>query len=127
MSTTAAIVPATGAFSLSPAKAATFSSSSSSSSSPSRPHYRRYTELIGNTPLIDLGSMLPEHVRAQGVRLLGKAEFLNPGFSMKDRIIARIFDSAEKAGKLVPGQVVVCASSGNTGAACAMICAARGR
>jgi len=89
---------------------------------------KRYVDLVGDTPLVDLSSLLPESVkqRAGGCYLFGKAEFLNPGFSMKDRIIVKIFNQAEEEGKLKRGQVVVCASSGNTGAACAMLCAARG-
>ncbi len=61
-----------------------------------------------------------------GVRVLGKCEFLNPGFSMKDRIIKNIFDRAESEGHLRPGGTVVAASSGNTGAAVAMLAAMRG-
>ena len=93
---------------------------------PGRVAAPRYVDLVGGTPLIDLTAMLPDEVQAHGLQLLAKAEFCNPGFSMKDRIITRIFDRAEETGQLRPGQVVVCASSGNTGAACAMICAARG-
>ena len=58
--------------------------------------------------------------------MLGKCEFLNPGFSMKDRIVKNILDKAEEAGLLLPGGTVVAASSGNTGAAVAMMAAMRG-
>ena len=61
-----------------------------------------------------------------GVRILAKCEFLNPGFSMKDRIIKNILDKAEETGKLQPGGTIVAASSGNTGAAVAMLAAMRG-
>ena len=61
-----------------------------------------------------------------GVKVLAKCEFLNPGFSMKDRIVKNIFDKAEEAGLLHPGDTVVAASSGNTGAAVAMLAAMRG-
>jgi len=60
------------------------------------------------------------------VRVLAKCEFLNPGFSAKDRIVRNIFDKAEKRGDLKPGGTVVAASSGNTGAAVAMLAAMRG-
>jgi cystathionine beta-synthase len=58
--------------------------------------------------------------------VLGKAEFMNPGFSMKDRIVQHIFNCAEERGLLKPGMTVVSASSGNTGASVAMISAMRG-
>jgi cysteine synthase len=64
--------------------------------------------------------------KTEGVRVLGKCEFLNPGFSAKDRIVRNIFDKAEARGDLKPGGVVVAASSGNTGAAVAMLAAMRG-
>ena len=60
------------------------------------------------------------------LKVLGKCEFLNPGFSMKDRIVKNILDKAEEAGLLLPGGTVVAASSGNTGAAVAMMAAMRG-
>ena len=60
------------------------------------------------------------------MKVLGKCEFFNPGFSMKDRIVKNIFDKAEEAGLLRPGGTVVAASSGNTGAAVAMLAAMRG-
>ena len=64
--------------------------------------------------------------KVDGVRILAKCEFLNPGFSMKDRIVKNILDKAERSGALRPGGTVVAASSGNTGAAVAMMCAMRG-
>ena len=60
------------------------------------------------------------------VKVLGKAEFMNPGLSHKDRIITNIIDKAEKAGKIAPGHTLCAASSGNTGASLAMIGAMRG-
>jgi len=84
----------------------------------------RYEDLIGSTPMVDITSLASPKVA--GVRVLGKCEFLNPGFSMKDRIIKNIFDKAEKNGQLKPGGTVVAASSGNTGAAVAMLAAMRG-
>jgi len=84
----------------------------------------RAIDLIGNTKLVDLSAMA--NPKVEGVKIYGKMEFQNPGYSMKDRIIKEIFDEAAASGKLQPGQTVVCASSGNTGASCAMISAMRG-
>ena len=90
------------------------------------PEFPTYEQLIGGTPLVNLNSMLSEEATARGVTLLGKAEFLNPGFSQKDRIARKIFDEAEESGALKPGGTVIAASSGNTGAAAAMMGAMRG-
>eukprot|EP00092_Neocalanus_flemingeri_P007978 GFUD01008608.1.p1 GENE.GFUD01008608.1~~GFUD01008608.1.p1 ORF type:complete len:344 (-),score=99.87 GFUD01008608.1:92-1123(-) len=84
----------------------------------------KYQDLIGSTPLVDITSLASP--RVPGVKVLGKCEFLNPGFSMKDRIVKHIFDKAEKNGLLKPGGTVVAASSGNTGASVAMLAAMRG-
>ena len=81
-------------------------------------------DIIGETPLIDLTHLLDNPT--SGVRVLAKLEYFNPGFSIKDRIVRHIFRQAEKEGKLKPGMTVVAASSGNTGAATAMLCAAKG-
>jgi cystathionine beta-synthase len=86
----------------------------------------RYESLIGCTPTVDLSSLLPAAVAAKGVQLVGKCEFLNPGFSMKDRIVRQILDDAEERGLLQQGGTLVAASSGNTGASCAMVAAMRG-
>jgi cystathionine beta-synthase len=56
-------------------------------------NYKKYADLIGNTPLIDITSLA--NPRVAGVKVLGKAEFLNPGFSMKDRIVRSILNAAE--------------------------------
>jgi len=85
---------------------------------------QRYQDLIGSTPMVDITSLA--NPRVPGVKVLGKCEFLNPGFSMKDRIVKNIFDKAEQNGLLRPGGTVVAASSGNTGAAVAMLAAMRG-
>lgn len=92
------------------------------------PEYKRYADLIGDTPLVDLSSLITPSpmLPAGSVKLLAKAEFLNPGFSIKDRIMRNIMDDAEASGALKPGMTVVAASSGNTGAATAMMCAMRG-
>jgi S-sulfo-L-cysteine synthase (O-acetyl-L-serine-dependent) len=79
--------------------------------------------LIGRTPLLRL--KLPSRV-SPGVELYAKAEFLNPGGSVKDRAAARILDEAERSGRLHRDAVILDATSGNTGIAYAMIAAARG-
>ncbi|KAH8043959.1 hypothetical protein JL722_14923 [Aureococcus anophagefferens] len=86
--------------------------------------YAQSMDLIGNTPLVDITSVCkPKH---PDTVVLGKVEFFNPGYSMKDRIMANIFNKAEEEGKLRPGMTVVAASSGNTGCSVAMMCAIRG-
>jgi cysteine synthase B len=84
-----------------------------------RPHVLE--TLVGNTPLVELPSWGPA-----GVGLFGKAEYANPGGSVKDRAALRIIQEAETAGLLGPGRVLLDSSSGNTGIAYAMLCAARG-
>lgn len=69
------------------------------------------------TPLVDLSGLSGEG----GARLVAKAEFMNPGLSLKDRIARHIIDSALADGDLAPGQTIVCASSGNTGCSVAAI------
>lgn len=76
---------------------------------------------IGRTPVVRLGRIAPSHVH-----MLAKVEFFNPGGSVKDRLAYAIIIDAEKRGTLKPGQTVVEATSGNTGVALAMVCAARG-
>lgn len=78
-------------------------------------------ESIGRTPIVRLGKLSP-----QGVGLYAKIEAMNPGGSVKDRMALAIIQSAEKRGELRPGQMVVEATSGNTGISLAMVCAVRG-
>jgi S-sulfo-L-cysteine synthase (O-acetyl-L-serine-dependent) len=78
-------------------------------------------EKIGNTPLLEIGLAC----RA-GVRVFGKAEFFNPGGSVKDRPALNMILRGEATGALTPGKVLLDSTSGNTGIAYAMICAARG-
>lgn len=81
------------------------------------------TELVGETPLLRLGSIEGE----TGTRILGKLESFNPAGSVKDRIGLAMIDAAEADGTLTPGEsVVVEPTSGNTGIALAFICAAKG-
>ncbi|MCC3482945.1 MULTISPECIES: cysteine synthase A [unclassified Microcoleus] len=77
---------------------------------------------IGNTPLIRLNSFSDE----TGCEILGKAEFLNPGGSVKDRAALYIIKDAEEKGLLKPGGTVVEGTAGNTGIGLAHICNAKG-
>ena len=79
------------------------------------------TELIGNTPLVRIRKLAPG-----GAEILAKLEFHNPAHSVKDRIGLSMIEAAEKAGKIGPDTVIVEPTSGNTGIALAMVCAARG-
>jgi cysteine synthase A len=79
-------------------------------------------ELIGRTPLVHLSRVEP----GGGARVWGKAEFLNPAGSVKDRPALSMIEAAEKSGKLEPGATLVEATSGNTGISLAMIAAVRG-
>ena len=77
---------------------------------------------VGNTPLIRLNSFSDE----TGCEILGKAEFLNPGGSVKDRAALYIIEDAEKKGLLKPGGTVVEGTAGNTGIGLTHICNAKG-
>jgi len=79
-------------------------------------------DLIGNTPLLRLN----EASKLTGCEILGKAEFLNPGQSVKDRAALSIIRSAEADGSLKPGGIVVEGTAGNTGIGLAMVCSALG-
>ena len=78
---------------------------------------------IGNSPLLRLERVTRE---LPGVELLGKAEWMNPGGSVKDRAAANIIAEAQRNGKLSPGKILLDSTSGNTGIAYAMIGAAQG-
>mgnify|MGYP000176874379 CR=1 FL=1 len=80
-------------------------------------------DLIGNTPLLRLRSL---ERGLDGVEIYAKAEWYNPGGSVKDRAAANIIREAERTGRLTRDRIVLDATSGNTGIALAMICAARG-
>ena len=76
---------------------------------------------IGRTPIVRINRLAPAHVT-----LYVKCEFFNPLGSVKDRLAIAIIEDAERRGTLKPGQTVVEATSGNTGIALAMVCAAKG-
>ena len=76
---------------------------------------------IGRTPIVRINRLAPQHVT-----MYVKCEFFNPLSSVKDRLAIAIVEDAEQSGALKPGQTVVEATSGNTGIALAMVCAAKG-
>lgn len=78
-------------------------------------------QTIGNTPVVRINRLAPAHVD-----VYAKLEFFNPMASVKDRLAIGIIDDATRRGLLKPGQTVIEATSGNTGIALAMVCAARG-
>jgi [CysO sulfur-carrier protein]-thiocarboxylate-dependent cysteine synthase len=84
--------------------------------------YSDITELIGNTPIVDVSKLSPN----PRVRIFAKLEGQNPGGSVKDRAAKWMVDEAEKDGSLKPGQTILESSSGNTGIALAMIARVRG-
>lgn len=80
------------------------------------------TALVGNTPLVRLRTSSA----VGGAEVVGKLEFYNPAHSVKDRIGVAMIDAAEQAGSIGPDTIVLEPTSGNTGIALAMVCAARG-
>jgi cysteine synthase A len=80
------------------------------------------TELIGNTPLVRIRRLNG----GAGADILAKLEFYSPAHSVKDRIGLAMIEAAEQAGKIGPATIIVEPTSGNTGIALAMVCAARG-
>ncbi len=83
--------------------------------------YDSILHTIGNTPVVRLNKIAPE-----GQNIYVKVEAFNPLSSVKDRLAIAIIEDAERRGDLKPGQTVVEATSGNTGIALAMVCAAKG-
>jgi cysteine synthase A len=83
--------------------------------------YDNILQTIGRTPIIRINRLAPQHVT-----MYVKCEFFNPMSSVKDRLAIGIIEDAERTGALQPGRTVVEATSGNTGIALAMVCAAKG-
>src|SRR5450432_509186 len=83
--------------------------------------YDDISQTIGRTPVVRINRLAPTHVK-----IYAKLEAANPGGSVKDRLALGIIEDAERRGLLTPGQTVVEATSGNTGIALALVCAARG-
>ena len=79
-------------------------------------------DLIGNTPLVEIGRMNPN----PNVRILAKLEYVNPGGSIKDRAALQMIETGEKSGELTPDKTVIEATSGNTGIGLALVCAVKG-
>ncbi|TCP56320.1 cystathionine beta-synthase [Tamaricihabitans halophyticus] len=79
-------------------------------------------DLVGNTPLVRLGSLSEPN----GPLVLAKVEYLNPGGSVKDRIAIRMVEAAERSGELKPGGTIVEPTSGNTGVGLAMVAQRKG-
>jgi cysteine synthase A len=83
--------------------------------------YENILATIGKTPIVRINRLAPANIT-----MYVKCEFFNPLSSVKDRLAIAIIEDAEKSGALKPGQTVVEATSGNTGIALAMVCAAKG-
>src|SRR5712664_214647 len=83
--------------------------------------YNNILGTIGKTPIVAIQRLAPKHVT-----MYVKCEFFNPLGSVKDRLAIAIIEDAEQRGVLKPGQTVIEATSGNTGIALAMVCAAKG-
>ena len=86
--------------------------------------YKSATELIGNTPLVELTNL--EKKLGLEAKILAKLEYFNPAGSVKDRVAQAIIEDAEKSGKLLPGGTIIEPTSGNTGIGLASIAAAKG-
>lgn len=86
--------------------------------------YKQITDLIGNTPLVEL----PKFSALHGVKkpVIAKVEYFNPGGSVKDRIAFGMIEAAEKAGTLKPGATIIEPTSGNTGVGLALVSAVKG-
>jgi cystathionine beta-synthase len=87
--------------------------------------YDSVVDLIGNTPLVKLNRVI-KGIVPEGVTVVAKVEYVNPGGSVKDRIAERMIDAAEKDGSLQPGGTIVEPTSGNTGVGLALIAQQRG-
>ena len=86
---------------------------------------KKLTELIGNTPLLEINRLARENGLDEG-SIAVKLEYFNPGGSVKDRIALALIESAEKAGKLKPGATLIEPTSGNTGVGLSLVAAVKG-
>jgi cysteine synthase B len=88
--------------------------------------YKTVDSTIGNTPLVQLARLPGDTIRARNNVILGKLEGSNPAGSVKDRAALSMILGAERRGRIKPGDVLIEATSGNTGIALAMVAALRG-
>lgn len=86
--------------------------------------YENVTDLIGRTPLIEIGNL--ERERELKARVLVKLEYFNPAGSVKDRVALNMIREAEKSGRIRPGATIIEPTSGNTGIGLAAVAASRG-
>ena len=86
--------------------------------------YRKITDLIGKTPLLELGNFA--EINGLGATILAKLECFNPAGSVKDRVAKAMLDDAQEKGLLTPDSVIIEPTSGNTGIGLAAVAAARG-
>ena len=86
--------------------------------------YKAISDLIGNTPLVELTHI--EEKEGLEASVVAKVEFFNPAGSVKDRIAKKMIEDAEKAGKIKPGATLIEPTSGNTGIGIASVAAAKG-
>jgi len=86
--------------------------------------YSKLTDLIGNTPLVELGKFSAEKNLSKP--LIAKVEYFNPGGSVKDRIALAMVEDAEKKGLIKPGATIIEPTSGNTGVGLALVAAVKG-
>ena len=86
--------------------------------------YKKLTELIGGTPLMELGGIEKKHGAKSTI--LAKLEYFNPAGSVKDRVAAAMIEDAEKSGKLKAGATIIEPTSGNTGIGLASVATAKG-
>lgn len=86
--------------------------------------YEKITDLIGNTPLLELKNY--ENKKNLSAKIYAKLEYFNPAGSVKDRIAKKMLDEAEKSGALKPDSVIIEPTSGNTGIGLAAVAASRG-
>ena len=86
--------------------------------------HKSLTELIGNTPLLELSNI--EQSFGLKTRLIAKVEFFNPGGSVKDRVALAMIEDAEKKGLLAPGATIIEPTSGNTGIGLAWVASVKG-